>query len=412
MIQLGIALSLPWLIRQASSWLNTKPDGKRKADAPYTRLDDIVRWTLLAMIVYQLVLAFAWTPPNVLATMKVGVAAPSFKLRNAVWEYTEKRYGQKEAKQVLGEAEIDTPLPGPLERLRALYTPLKDQGKRLLYLKYGETAFLGCGWCEEGQDYLLNIFPSIALDYLLMFAVVTLATEARRKRTWWTWAIVGIVCIGLFVDMLQFNSADDEFIQRAAQNPDDASAWASAHATADRLRRIGFVVLCVLILMRDGSLERTENEIARSIVDNNQMVLRHLNAYRLQKSSVLNDDNLRRAYVEFYRGRAIEADLVLGNAEYESVKKQAIQKHSMEKLMEDQALLVDRWVLDGLQCLLVFLLRFLTTFLYLYRMVSSAIDEDKELLDYEAKVKGPIASSSLTDDIVVDEGDESVPGNF
>ncbi len=40
-------------------------------------------------------------------------------------------------------------------------------------------------------------------------------------------------------------------------------------------------------------------------------------------------------------------------------------------------------------------------------------DEDKELMQYEAAVKGPMALGSITDDVPPEEkGDESVEGNF
>jgi hypothetical protein len=338
LIQLGLALALPWLLQQIGSWLKKNKAPKKQIEVPYTRLDSIVRWTLLAMIVYQLVYAWLWPPPNLLGSMRVGAAAPSFRLRNKVWEYTEKRWTQTEAKQVLGEADVDGQLPYQLERLRLLYKPLKDQPQRVIYLKYGEAAFLTCGWCQDGSDYLLYIFPSIAFDYFVMFAVLMLATETRRKRTWWTWAAVGTVAIGLFVDMVQFASSDEEFVANATAlaNVEDPSTWSSAYSTADRWRRTGFAILSLLVLIWDGSLDRTENEIAREIVGNNQITLAQLNAFRLQQNSVLSDDALRRTYVDFYRRRAIEADLVTGNEDYERVKKEAVVKQSGYQKMTEQ----------------------------------------------------------------------------
>lgn len=348
LIQLVLALSLPWLLRQAASLLKQTPDTKKKVDVPYTRLDSVVRWVLLAAMVSQLVYAFVWTPPNVLASLRVGAGEPSFVLRNKVWEYTEKGYGAQYAKQVLGEgSEAETSeLPAGLLRMRLLYSRLKEQSNRFMYLKFGEAAFVSCEWCQEGQDYMLNIFPAIALQYLLMYFVVTLATSTRRKRTWWTWANVALVAIFLFVDVAQFGGSDDEFIQKALDRnvAGQPITWASTFCRADRWRHIGFALLSFLMLLRDGSLERTENEIARDVVVNNQVVLNHLNAYRLQQNSILNDDALRRAYTDFYRARAIEADLVAANPEYDSVRREAIQKHSLEKLLNDQALTIDRLV--------------------------------------------------------------------
>ncbi|KAI9026830.1 hypothetical protein DFJ74DRAFT_704265 [Hyaloraphidium curvatum] len=380
LIQLGLAISLPWLLRQLASWLNRKPDAKPKASAPYGRFDEAVRWVLLATIVYNLVFAWVWTPPNLLASLQVGAGAPSFVLRNAIWEYTEQGWGQKWAKQVLGESEVEGVLPAKLERLHTLYGPLKDQGKRVSYLKYGEAAFLGCGWCENDHDYLLNIFPGIALQYVVVFFALIFATEARRKKTWWTWAAVGVVAVGLFVDVTQFASSDEDFL-RDAMNPAKAgtsATWSSAYSFADRWRRTGFAAICLAVLLIDGSLERTENEIARSIVGLNQNILSHLNAYRLQRSSVLSDDTLRKAFMDFHRANAVEAELINGNPEYESVKRAAIQKHSLDKVFQEQAQIVER-------------------------IISDAVSEDKEVLEYESAIKGPMGSGSVLEE---DEEDE------
>jgi hypothetical protein len=354
LVSIGFALFLPFIIRQLLGLCRkqTEPEVSRasalaykhRAGKPQKTMEKSLQMLLLAVAAWNLIQAWIVPMPNVLATWQVTADAPSYILRRKAMEHISNSIGGGEMGQELARAFVMDNDAKLLElkparevlRLRRLYELLKDNDKRVLYLHHGEQAYLDCRWCSKSNsaDYNLYNIPWILLSYTGMLGLLIIVTGRPGFGHWRYYGVLALSAMFCYLDLFLPLSSD----MGARKN------WDSLWAYRNRWRRSAFAAMALAFVLLKPSDEVTNEDVLAALVDQHQQILSTMNATRMQRAAVMEEDTLRRAYFDFAKSRSAANNLVNGDSEVEAAKKLALQKYNLDKIFPEDERLVQELV--------------------------------------------------------------------
>ncbi|KAJ3336676.1 hypothetical protein HDU93_002368 [Gonapodya sp. JEL0774] len=320
------------------------PNQKPPPNYPQTTFDKFARVLLIATAALHFLTYLFFSPPNILATLKLSPEDPLQHLTVGMRNYALKRWDEPTANLVASEWVLSVErtredaaymaamegLNAEQQLLRTLYVRLRDPLARRFYLKYGEEAFLGCTWCQDDGDYFLHVAPSIGLVYLSTFVVLGLATERRGRRWWRHYINTALFLLGVFLDCYFFIAANDpgRVVHRGHAPP---SGW-SLYSFTHNWRHLPLSLLCVLVFAFDEPME-TEDDRASAILDSLGTAHSSLLFTKLQRAAIMGDDALRKVVFDDAKRRSVETDVVAADPELQRARADAIVKHSLDEAM-------------------------------------------------------------------------------
>ncbi|CAG8546117.1 10602_t:CDS:1 [Ambispora leptoticha] len=322
LIQFLITISIPFLLqkvleylrRRNSSSYNIHQNNQQKKHEP-TRAEYSVTALLILTVLYHLYYLLISVPENIFSTLRVPLRTPTTQLKFLLGTAS-KRYTQPV---------IDT-----------LSTKFASLENRYLYTTYGHEAFLDCIYCRDATDYFYYILPKITFSYVVMVAIMGLATMLRRKQDYRTYSVVFLVVCGAF-DIYSYATLDLRLlISNSAISVDYYH-----YSTADFYRRLAFLGVSFAILILNRTDVRTEAEILLDLQRSQEYVIARLKGATLQRAAILRDTGLRKTFVDYYKRVEVEEGVIHSDPEYKKARAAALAKLNVENLTRDAELYVE-----------------------------------------------------------------------
>ncbi|KAG9305962.1 hypothetical protein G9A89_016615 [Geosiphon pyriformis] len=319
LLQLLIYLSLPFLLQKVSEWLRRRANPSQHLDTkqpsrPFTKAELGVSTLLISTIIYHFHRAFFALPFNIFQKLNVSILTPASHLKALLTE--------QKTSLALSPPELDT-----------LIKKLGSFENKYFYVTYGQKALIECNYCREATDYLYFILPGLAASYVTMITIIGLATMLKRKQDWRIYCVVFLVVCAAF-DIYTFTTLDISLL---------ISTAAEEHhfTTADFYRRLAFIICTSIVLYMNKKDMRTEAEILNDITRRQEYILGRLKGASLQRTAVLRDSALRKAFVEYYKRVEVEEGVIYADPEYKKAKATALAKLNVDALTKDAELYVE-----------------------------------------------------------------------
>ncbi|CAG8487379.1 5955_t:CDS:1 [Paraglomus occultum] len=295
LILLLTIISLPTLTRKGTEYLNARNNSASSNQARTPKIDGILILTALC----NLYLAFFSSPPNIFRTLNAPINTPSFTLRVLL----------EKNKQPLSLYYL------------SLLDKLQSYESRLKYLAFGEHAFMQCTYCRDAIDYLYFIVPSNASYYILMSCIIGIVTITRSKAHWRTYGVISLAGF-CFYEFYTFASTDIRDIQ-----PSHPSLFSTIHF----YRHLFFAILSILVIVITQEDIRTDSEILASIERQQRSISNQIRGSRLQRATAMRDPELRKTYVNYYKGKGDDYARVESDAEYVNMRERLLSELSLER---------------------------------------------------------------------------------
>lgn len=262
----GIIL-LPWLLRSGWNLLRRRPS-KTDGEAPPDKQDmkqTIAQFIIVLGILYNIVLAIFFQPPNIVLALGLDAYAPTFLLRNTAreeapqyWTYftgvAPASIWQYSSLTNSGDTHNIEDHPEWV----SIYSKMKTRASRQIYHTFGHDALLNCSFCQDRNDYIMYMLPDVILQYCLTAGLIGIISLIQRKRSWRTYGSI-ILAIPLIAELVSFYTSQGDTVDFLGFEV-QYYCWASHIG-----RHVLFAGVLVLTLLIDTDNTRTYPEVIENV---------------------------------------------------------------------------------------------------------------------------------------------------
>ncbi|KAF9544227.1 hypothetical protein EC957_012272 [Mortierella hygrophila] len=329
-IQVLLVIGFPYIIKAVRSFfakapppsplqrLNNKQNSNRQQQPP-NKWNQLMYLLLSVATVFHLAQLTFYNQPNVFKTLSLPADCPNFILHQSWKERT---------------ATDPTFLQKFPDSMREKF---KSMESRLVYIVYGQDAFVNCDHCAERNDYLMYLFPSALASYAGMAILLGMATtqtsHLNRQRTW---GAAGLVVLALLEYSVLHSSSEASNLSTLVKQDQILVGARGAYAV-----RHGSLALMALTLMgliyRSGKSTgpRGEVEILNDLCQAQEAMIQRHRALQLARVASLRDPLLRKQFVEYWKKREVEHGLLLSDTEYKEARDLALSRIDVETLTQE-----------------------------------------------------------------------------
>ncbi|TPX49964.1 hypothetical protein SeMB42_g00560 [Synchytrium endobioticum] len=313
LVTLGLVFAIPHIIGFVSRLRHKSTGTPTPAKKPRTTYDDACTFLLVATCLVFVGSAIFYPPPSLMKELGLSIDAPSFVVRNRFREFMNVNFqGWYEGWSnpinappgviMVPARDSDAPqTPGwgtPEIRAKALYyervaEKLKSDELRKLYHRYGESAVLGCTWCQEESDYFLWLTPSLGFVYGGVLILIGLTTMTRRKEAWRMYAV--IACTALAVSESYIYMSTDIRILPGQ------TLVETLYEMIVFYRKVFLAILVLCVNFVDTGDDYSDLDLLDGIGMRTSTYFSRLVAARLARGVTLGDDQLRKRYFEYHK---------------------------------------------------------------------------------------------------------------
>ncbi|KAH7028538.1 hypothetical protein BKA57DRAFT_479413 [Linnemannia elongata] len=329
-IQVLLVIGFPYIIKAVRSFfakapppsplqrLNNKQSSARQQQ-PLNKWSQFMYLLLSAATLFHLAQLTFYNQPNVFKTLSLPADCPNFILHQS-WK------------------ERSAADPNFLQKFPdSMREQFKAMESRLVYIVYGQDAFLNCDHCSERNDYLMYLFPSALASYAGMAILLGMATtqtsHLNRQRTWGS---AGLVVLALLEYSVLHSSSEVANLSTLVKQEQFLVGARGAYAV-----RHGSLALMTLTLMgliyRSGKSTgpRGEVEILNDLCQAQEAMIQRHRALQLARVASLRDPLLRKQFVEYWKRREVEHGLLLSDTEYKEARDLALSRIDVETLTQE-----------------------------------------------------------------------------
>ncbi|KAF9320436.1 hypothetical protein BGZ91_004735 [Linnemannia elongata] len=329
-IQVLLVIGFPYIIKAVRSFfakapppsplqrLNNKQSSARQQQPP-NKWSQFMYLLLSAATLFHLAQLTFYNQPNVFKTLSLPADCPNFILHQS-WK------------------ERSAADPTFLQKFPdSMREQFKAMESRLVYIVYGQDAFLNCDHCSERNDYLMYLFPSALASYAGMAILLGMATtqtsHLNRQRTWGS---AGLVVLALLEYSVLHSSSEVANLSTLVKQEQILVGARGAYAV-----RHGSLALMTLTLMgliyRSGRSTgpRGEVEILNDLCQAQEAMIQRHRALQLARVASLRDPLLRKQFVEYWKRREVEHGLLLSDTEYKEARDLALSRIDVETLTQE-----------------------------------------------------------------------------
>lgn len=321
-------LGLPYIIQAIRSMFAKPPPPsplQRFGKHPTNTLPPMNQWNLFTLLLlslttlYHLSNLLVYSPPNVFNALSLAPDCPNFILHQ-----TWKQHGDTD--------------PGFMEKYPdSLREDFKAIENRLMYEIYGQDAFLNCGHCTERSDYLLYLIPGAMASYVGMGAILGMATtrtsHLNKYRTWGSvaLALLAIIEYGTYQNGSEITSLSSLKLKGMLVG------FHGAHLIRHGSLAMMSIVIIGLFLRRSahGGGVRNEMEILTDLCQVQEAMIQRHRALHLARVASLRDPLLRKNFVEYWKKREVEHNLLSADDEYKETLKSARDRIDIEAITQE-----------------------------------------------------------------------------
>ncbi|KAF9919982.1 hypothetical protein FBU30_010296 [Linnemannia zychae] len=330
-IQVLLVIGFPYLISGIRSFfakapppsplqrLNNKHNPAQGRNSPANRWNQFMYVVLGCATVYHMAQLTFYNQPNVFKTLSLPPDCPNFLLHQSWKEH----------------ASLD---PTFLTRFPdSMREQFKAMENRLIYIVYGQDAFVNCDHCSERNDYLMYLFPSALASYAGMAILLGMATtqtsHLNRQRTWGSAALVVLA-------LLEYSvlHSSSEATNLAALVKQEKLLVGARGGYAVRHGSLALMSLALMGLIYRSSTTagpRGEVEILNDLCQAQEAMIQRHRALQLARVASLRDPLLRKQFVEYWKRREVEHGLLLSDAEYKEARDLALSRIDVETLTQE-----------------------------------------------------------------------------
>ncbi|KAG0316618.1 hypothetical protein BGZ97_006583 [Linnemannia gamsii] len=329
-IQVLLVIGFPYIIKAVRSFfakapppsplqrLNNKQNPTVKTQPP-SKWNQFMYLLLTAATVFHLAQLTFYNHPNVFKTLSLPADCPNFILHQS-WK-----------ERSAADPTFLTRFPDSMRE------QFKAMESRLIYILYGQDAFVNCDHCSERNDYLMYLFPNAIASYAGMAILLGMATtqtsHLNRQRTWGS---AGLVVLALFEYSVLHSSSEAVNLSALVKQEKVLVGARGAYAV-----RHGSLALMAMTLMgliyRSGRSTgpRSEVEILNDLCQAQEAMIQRHRALQLARVASLRDPLLRKQFVEYWKRREVEHGLLLSDTEYKEARDLALSRIDVETLTQE-----------------------------------------------------------------------------
>ncbi|KAF9080049.1 hypothetical protein BGX23_002727 [Mortierella sp. AD031] len=330
-IQVLVVLGFPYLIKAVRSFfakapppsplqrLHNKQNPTTSVRKPPNRWNQLMYLALTTAVLYHLAQLTFYNQPNVFKTLSLPADCPNFILHQS-WK-----------ERSAADPTFLTRFPDSMRE------QFKAMESRLVYVVYGQDAFVNCDHCSERSDYLLYLFPSALASYAGMATLLGMATtqtsHLNRQRTWGSAALVVLAILEYSV--LQSST---EVTNLSSLVKQEKLLVGARGAYAVRHGSLALMTLALMgLIYRSGKTTgpRGEVEILNDLCQAQEAMIQRHRALQLARVASLRDPLLRKQFVEYWKRREVEHGLLLSDTEYKEARDLALNRIDVETLNQE-----------------------------------------------------------------------------
>ncbi|KAF9432326.1 hypothetical protein BGZ76_010965 [Entomortierella beljakovae] len=328
-IQLLVMIGFPYAIRGLRSFfakapppsplqrLNQKHGGNvPQKPNPWNQFMYIILGLTTVYHLYSLVI---YNPPNIFRTLSLPADCPNFILHQS-WK-----------ESALTDPKFMTRYPDTMRE------KFKANEFRFNYLVFGQNAFIGCDYCMERGDFLIYLVPGALASYVCMAILLGMATSQtshlHKYRTWGSAALVVLAALeyGSYQKALEIGT-----LQNLVRYEGLLIGFRGAHI----LRHGAFTMMSIVIigLIRRSTTTtgpRTEVEILNDLSQAQEAMIQRHRALQLARVASLRDPMLRKQFVEYWKRREVEHNLLMNDEEYKEARDIALSRIGVEQTIAE-----------------------------------------------------------------------------
>ncbi|KAF9124946.1 hypothetical protein BGW39_007777 [Mortierella sp. 14UC] len=330
-IQVLVVLGFPYLIKGVRSFfakapppsplqrLNSKQNPTAGRPQPVNKWNQFMYLVLAASTIFHLAQLTFYNQPNVFKSLSLPADCPNFILHQS-WK-----------ERSAADPTFLTKFPDSMRE------QFKAMESRLVYIVYGQDAFINCDHCSERNDYLMYLFPSALASYAGMAILLGMATtqtsHLNRQRTWGS---AVLVVLALLEYSVLHSSSEVSNLSTLVKQEKALVGARGAFAV-----RHGSLALMAMTLMgliyRSGTSTgpRGEVEILNDLCQAQEAMIQRHRALQLARVASLRDPLLRKQFVEYWKRREVEHGLLLSDTEYKEARDLALSRIDVETLNQE-----------------------------------------------------------------------------
>ncbi|KAG0281145.1 hypothetical protein BGZ95_006444 [Linnemannia exigua] len=331
-IQFLVVLGFPYLIKGVRSFfakppppsplqrLHNKQNPTTQGQTqPINKWNQLMYLVLGASTLFHLAQLTFYNQPNVFKTLSLPADCPNFILHQS-WK-----------ERSAADPTFLTTFPDSMRE------QFKAMESRLVYIVYGQDAFINCDHCSERNDYLMYLFPSALASYAGMAILLGMATtqtsHLNRQRTWGSAALVVLALLEYSVLHTSSEVANlSTLVKQEMTLVGARGAYAVRHGS---LALMTITLMGLIYRSGRSTGPRGEVEILNDLCQAQEAMIQRHRALQLARVASLRDPLLRKQFVEYWKRREVEHGLLLSDTEYKEARDLALSRIDVETLTQE-----------------------------------------------------------------------------
>ncbi|KAF8924874.1 hypothetical protein BGZ58_001350 [Dissophora ornata] len=340
-IQVLVVLGLPYIIGAVRSFFAKPPppsplqrlNNRHASNTPTkpSRWNQLM-YTLLGLTtLYHLFYVSLYNPPNIFRALSLPADCPNFILHQSWKEHAS------------FDSSFMVKYPDSMrERFKAVEN-------RLLYQVYGQDAFLNCEHCTERSDFLLYLIPGALASYVGMAAILGIATtQTSHLNKYRTWGSAALVLVSALEYGTYQKGADIGSLTSLMKHEGFTVGFRGAYLLRHgSMAMMSVVIMGLLQRSSRGAGPRDEVEILNDLCAAQEAMIGRHRALQLARVASLRDPLLRKQFVEYWKKREVEHNLLLSDSEYKEARDMALSRIDVESITREAEQYIEQVIKAG-----------------------------------------------------------------